>query len=232
MNYEYYYNNVPKKGKCRNNLIYTSLISSDYKTFVKWFHNDSDYHKGKNEVVDPSLMKEKFDQEVRGLLYVVEKGYENIVPRFDINYKEQKIYFEIDGADLWEQAGCDGKDYSHILPDWKEQMLDIFSIYKNIGLFKYSLHPSSYFVINGELKSINYFFSYIQSQDPPLAIRSVLSHISKERQHKLFQKIEEFQIDIDSPTPLKKIQMLAFESFKTNFDNEVMEAAKEIYKDI
>ena len=53
MNYEYYYNNVPNYGPCRNNLIYTSLISSDKKTFVQWYHNDTAYHQGKNEVVDP-----------------------------------------------------------------------------------------------------------------------------------------------------------------------------------
>ena len=31
---EYYWNNVPGAGLCRNNLIYTSLISKDEKHFV------------------------------------------------------------------------------------------------------------------------------------------------------------------------------------------------------
>ena len=34
MKYKYYYNNVPGIGLCRNNLIYTSLISEDNKIFV------------------------------------------------------------------------------------------------------------------------------------------------------------------------------------------------------
>ena len=63
-NFEYYYNNVPNKGLCRNNLIYTSLISKDKKTFCQWYYNDTEYHYGHNQVVDPSLMKEKFDREV------------------------------------------------------------------------------------------------------------------------------------------------------------------------
>ena len=34
---KYYYNNVPGKGLCRNNLIYTSLINED-KTEFKSFN--------------------------------------------------------------------------------------------------------------------------------------------------------------------------------------------------
>ena len=64
MKYEYYYNNVPGETPSRNNLIYTSLISEDKKTFVQWYHNDTEYHKGQNEIVDPDLMKEKWNREV------------------------------------------------------------------------------------------------------------------------------------------------------------------------
>lgn len=230
MKFDYYYNNVPNKGKCRNNLIYTSLISSDKKTFVKWFHNDTEYHKGKNEVVDSELMKKKFDREVNGLLYVVDKGYSDLIPNFDVDYKEQKIYFDIENVDLWELCGCKGKDYSQVLPDWDSQMLDIFRCYEKIGLYKYSLHPSSYFVINGKLKSINYFFSYIKNVDKPITIQSVLSHISKDRQKILFEKISSLGLCIDSPTPHNNLQILAFESFKSNFRDDVMESAKKIYR--
>ena len=58
MNYEYYYNNVPGDGPSRNNLIYTSLISTDKKTFVQWYYNDVTYHKNQNQVVDPAKMEE------------------------------------------------------------------------------------------------------------------------------------------------------------------------------
>ena len=61
---KYYYNNVPGQGLCRNNLIYTSLISEDKKLFCKWYHNDTEYHKGKNQVVDPDKMEEKWIREV------------------------------------------------------------------------------------------------------------------------------------------------------------------------
>jgi hypothetical protein len=227
MNFEYYYNNVPEKGLCRNNLIYTSLISLDKKTFCQWYYNDTDYHKGQNQVVDPSLMEEKFYREVK-YLSLMGEHYPNLVPEFDIDQKERKIFLNIDGVDIWEQIGCQGIDYSSVLPEWRAQMLEIFQAHKNLGLFKYSLHPSSYFVVNGQMKSINYFFTYDQA-DLPISLRSVMSHISEDRQKDLFPKMSAAGIDVDKPTSHQDIQVLAFESFKTNFDHELMELAKEIY---
>lgn len=228
--FEYYYNNVPDKGLCRNNLIYTSLISKDNQTFCQWYHNDTDYHKGQNQVVDPSLMQEKFDREVEGLFYMYDHGFGEFLPNFHIDLNERKIYLEIEGPDMWELAGCTGTDYSNVLPDWDIQMLDILQAHKDLGLYKYSLHPSSYFIVDGKLKSMNYFFTYIEGKDDPISLRSVMSHISEDRQADLFPKMEAQGIDVDAPTPHKEIQLLAFESFKTNFRDDVMEKAKEIYE--
>lgn len=222
----YYYNNVPGKGLCRNNLIYTSLISDDRKLFCQWYFSDSFYHRG-NKTVDVELMDEKFIREIK-FLKLMAKEYPQHVPTFSINEKERKIYLEIDGPDMWERAGCQGKDYSAILKNWDHQMLDIIQAHKDLGLTKYSLHPSSYFVINNKLKSINYFFTYDQN-DADISLRSVMSHISEERQEDLFPKMHKMGIDINVPTSHKKIQMLAFESFKSNFRDDVMDRAKEIY---
>lgn len=228
--FDYYYNNVPEKGLCRNNLIYTSLISDDKKTFCQWFHNDTDYHRGQNQVVDPSLMNEKFEREVNGLNYMYNKGYGDLIPTFDVDLKEKKIYLSIDGPDMWELVGCKGVDYSPVVQDWDVQMLNIFQAHKEIGLYKYSLHPSSYFIVNGRLKSMNYFFTYIDNVDAPISLRSVMSHISEDRQKDLFPKMEAAGIDVNKPTDHKTIQLLAFESFKNNFRIDVMDKAKEIYE--
>ena len=72
MNYEYYYNDIPGVGLCRNNLIYTSLISEDKKTFVQWYHNDTVYHQGQNEVIDPAKMEEKWLRELKYLTLMSE----------------------------------------------------------------------------------------------------------------------------------------------------------------
>lgn len=225
--FKYYYNNVPGKGLCRNNLIYTSLISKSKTVFCQWYHNDTDYHKGHNQVVDPSLMDEKFEREIK-YLEIMRKEYPQHIPKFSVDYEYRKVYLEVDGPDMWEIAGCQGTDYSKVLPDWDKQMLEIIQSHKDIGLTKYSLHPSSYFIVDGKLKSMNYFFTYDQTDDP-ISLRSVMSHISEDRQADLFPKMQANGIDVDAPTAHNDIQILAFDSFKTNFRDDVMEKAKEIY---
>jgi len=225
--YEYYYNNVPEKGLCRNNLIYTSLISTDSKTFCQWYYNDEGYHGGHNQVVDPTLMEEKFNREVK-FLTLMGNNFKHLVPEYDIDLKNHKIYLTIDGPDMWEMSGCRGREYSKSVVDWDTQMLEIIQAHKELGLTKYSLHPSSYFVVSGELKSMNYFFTY-DTEDVKMTVRSVLSHISEDRRKELFPKMDAMGIDIDLPVEHKDLQLLAFDSFKNNFEEEVMEMAKRIY---
>ncbi len=226
--FEYYYNDVPGKGLCRNNLIYTSLISKDRKTFCQWYHNDTDYHKGQNQVVDPELMEEKWLREVN-FITQMRNSYPDLVPNItNIDLEKRKLYFDIEGADFWQLAGPIVQDYDSVLPDWREQMFEIFKAHKVLGIYKYSLHPSSYFIVNGKLKSINYFFCY-KDNDPMISLRDVMSHISEDRQADLFPKMKAAGINVDQPTAFKDIQLLAFESFKTNFPADFMDECKKLY---
>jgi hypothetical protein len=226
--YEYYYNDVPGKGLCRNNLIYTSLINKDRSIFCQWYHNDTDYHRGQNQIVDPSLMEEKWLREVNYITQM-RNVFPDLVPKIiNIDLEARKLYFEIEGPDFWQLAGPDKQDYDSVLPNWREQMFEIFKAHKTLGIYKYSLHPSSYFVVDGKLKSINYFFCY-RDTDKPISLRSVMSHISEDRQADLLPKMKAAGIEVDQPTPFKDIQLLAFESFKTNFPADFMEECKKLY---
>jgi len=227
MEFNYYYNNVPGDGPCRNNLIYTSLISNDQKTFVQWYHNDSEYHRGQNQVVDPSLMKEKWDRELAHL-HGMSIHYPSLVPEIlEIDLLNKKIYLKIDGVDFWQRSLDGGCSFNHILPDWQEQMLEIFQAHKDMGYWKYSLHPSSYFIVDGKLKSINYFFTY--SADEKITVRDHLSHISYERQQAMKPITDAMGIDWDEPQSLKTMQILAFESFSNNYPREFIEKAKNVF---
>jgi len=226
--YEYYYNDVPGKGLCRNNLIYTSLINKDRSIFCQWYHNDTDYHRGQNQIVDPSLMEEKWLREVNYITQM-RNVFPDLVPKIiNIDLEARKLYFEIEGPDFWQLAGPDKQDYDSVLPNWREQMFEIFKAHKTLGIYKYSLHPSSYFVVDGKLKSINYFFCY-RDTDKPISLRSVMSHISEDRQADLLPKMKAAGIEVDQPTSFKDIQLLAFESFKTNFPADFMEECKKLY---
>ncbi len=223
--FEYYYNNVPGKGLCRNNLIYTSLISKDKKTFCKWYYNDTDYHKGKNQVVDPSKMEEKWLREVNYITQM-RNAYPDLIPKITkIDLERRKLYFEIDGPDFWERANCSIENYDSVVPDWQEQMIDIIKAHKSLGLHKYSMHPSSYFVVDGKLKSINYFFTYRQTE-PHISIQEVESHIYVERQDEMRKHLSSFGISWDTPQPWEIMDQLCWESFRTNYPAEFIERVK------
>jgi hypothetical protein len=224
MKYEYYYNNVPEYGKCRNNLIYTSLISGDKKTFVQWYHNDTEYHKGQNQVIDPDKMNEKWNREIC-YLYQMSQYYPDLVPEFDIKILERKIYLKIDGDDFWEQAGCNMLNYDKIVPDWQDQMIDIIKAHKDLGWHKYSMHPSSYFVVDGKLKSINYFFTY-SNDEPNISIEEVQSHIHSNRQTEMRKHLEALGIEWDKPQPWELMDQLCWSSFSTNYPAEFIERVK------
>lgn len=223
--FEYYYNNVPGKGPCRNNLIYTSLISKDKKTFVQWYYNDNVYHQGQNEVIDPAKMEEKWLREINYITQMRNK-FPDLIPTIKkIDLENKKLHLEIDGPDFWEQAGCDMANYDKILPDWQEQMLNIFRAHKSLGLHKYSMHPSSYFVVDGKLKSINYFFTY-KDFEPKISIKDVESHIYSTRQDEMRKHLKSLGIEWDTPQPWSVFDTLCWESFRTNYPADFIEKAK------
>jgi hypothetical protein len=228
MELTYYWNDVPGVGLCRNNLIYTSLMSNDKKTFVQWYFNDLEYHKGQNEVVDPSKMQEKWLREVNYLTQMRNK-YPDLVPTIiNIDLDKRKLFLEVDGVDFWNRAKCDVNNYDDVLPDWKEQMLNIIQAHKSLGLYKFSMHPSSYFIVGGKLKSINYFFTYRENEGP-ISIADHASHIYSTRQDIMRKQIEQMGLSWDKPESLKTLQMLCFESFRTNYPADFINKAKAIY---
>ncbi len=228
MDLEYYYNNVPGEGLCRNNLIYTSLISPDKKVFCQHYIVDSPYHQGKNQVVDKSLMDSKWNREIC-YLNLMKTYHPDLVPKvLDINILERKILLEIDGVDLWQQSLDRNCTFDEILPDWQEQMLTIIQAHRDLGWYKYSMHPSSYFIVNGKLKSINYFFTYSEDEGP-ITLKDHESHISLNRQRQMREYIEKIGVSWDQPEPLDVLQKLCFDSFRTNYPADFIEKAKKIY---
>jgi len=226
-NYHYYYNDVPGKGLCRNNLVYTSFINQNKTEFVQWFHNDTAYHQGQNEVMDPHLMEQKWQREVDMLLMMHHNFPEHIPDILELDYDNKKIIYGIDGVDFWEQSHTVGMDA--VLPSWREQMLEILQAHKTLGLYKYSLHPSSYFVVEGKLKSVNYFFCYHKSE-PFITVQDHLSHISHERRQYLLPKMKEMHIDMNTPTDFTSLQILCLESFRNNYPKDFIDAAIALYK--
>ncbi len=225
--FKYYYNNVPGIGLCRNNLIYTSLINDDKSEFCMLFKHNSDYHKGHEQVVDQSLMESKYDRE-RDFLLSLDVDHKDIIPEITRTDSEnQAIYFKIQGNDFWEESH--EKTYEDVLPNWQEQMMHILEKHKKLGIYKYSLHPSSYWVIDGELKNVNYFFAY-HNTEPNINVKEHLSHISTERQKQLLPQMERLGIEVDKTYPFDKLQVLCLESFRNVYPDSFIDKAISLYK--
>lgn len=221
-NFTYYYNNVPNIGLCRNNLIYTSLISQDKKTFCQWYYNDTEYHKGQNEVVDLEKMDEKWQREMH-YLHNMAYRFPDLVPEIlEVNVPERKIYLKIDGPDFWELAGCDYNNFDSVLPDWQDQMINIINAHKSLNWHKYSMHPSSYFVVEGKLKSINYFFTY-HKDESNISIQSVESHIYSTRQDEIRKHLTSLGIVWDKPQSWSTLDKLCWESFRNTYPTDFIE---------
>lgn len=224
MTFEYYYNNVPGVGLTRNNLIYTSLMNKDNTMFVQWYYNDTSYHAGQNEIIDPNKMDEKWEREVKYLKLMAQNFPQHVPKIYKIDHEEKKIFLKIDGIDFWNQAGCDQENYDTVLPDWQDQMLEIIQAHKSLGLHKYSMHPSSYFVVNGKLKSINYFFTY-HKDESIISIQEVESHIHSNRQAEMKKNLKQLGIEWDKPQPWSVMDKLCWNSFRNNYPEEFIERA-------
>jgi hypothetical protein len=172
-------------------------------------------------------MEQKWQREVDMLLMMHHNFPEHIPDILELDYDNKKIIYGIDGVDFWEQSHTVGMDA--VLPNWREQMLEILQAHKTLGLYKYSLHPSSYFVVEGKLKSVNYFFCYHKSE-PFITVQDHLSHISHERRQYLLPKMKEMHIDMNIPTDFASLQVLCLESFRNNYPKDFIDAAIALYK--
>lgn len=229
MNFTYYYNQKKGENPWRNNLIYTSLISEDKKVFVKWYHNDTEYHKGKNEVVDPALMEEKWEREVK-FIQVMKQLHPEIVPEIlDIDFTNRKIFLQIAGVDLWQLSlDRDECPYEDIVPDWQEQMLHILKLHRDAGLYKFSLHPSSYFIIDGKLRNINYFFTH-EAKEQTISINSFLSHVSHGRRVVLKEVTDKLGVQWDEEISLNTMQRIVINCFADQYPADFISKALQLY---
>jgi hypothetical protein len=204
------------------------MISKDKKTFVQWYYNDTEYHQGKNQIIDPALMNDKWARELC-FLHRMADHRPDLVPEIkDIDLINKKISLKIDGVDFWQQSLDRNCSFDAVLPDWQEQMLDILQAHRDLGFYKYSLHPSSYFVVEGKLKSINYFFCHTEDE-VEVHLSHFRSHISLDRQAKLEGYFAAHNLSWDSVLPYRTLQMMTFESFRSNYPDEFIEKAKQIY---
>jgi hypothetical protein len=200
-------------------------MSEDRKIFCQWYKTDSDYHAGHDQRVNGELMEEKWQREMH-FLHNMAHHYPDMVPKIlDVNIPERKIYLEVDGNDFWQQSLDSNRSFDELLPDWQEQMLAIIKAHHEHGWYKYSMHPSSYFIVDGKLKSINYFFTY-HKDEKPITIENHVSHIHSKRQVEMRKHTDQLGISWTEPQPFELLEDLCWESFSNMYPRDFIEKAK------
>jgi hypothetical protein len=200
-------------------------MSADKKIFVQHYTTEGDYHKGQNQVVNPALMKEKWLREVNYLTQMRNK-YPDLIPKIlKIDLDNCKLFLEVDGPDFWQRSLDANCSFDEILPDWQDQMINIIQAHRSMGWYKYSMHPSSYFIVGGKLKSINYFFTY-RKDEANISIADVESHIYSTRQDEMRKHLDSLGIEWNKPQPFDVLEQLCWESFRTNYPADFIERVK------
>lgn len=224
--FEYYYNHVPGAGLCRNNLVYTSKIDRQNKLFSVHYTYDQMYHM--NKCLSEDALEIRWQREIKFTKQMIKSFPEHVLEIKHINMDTREIIFNIKGDDFWQLANCNHENYNDVLPDWQEQIIKILKDYRRAGIWKYSLHPSSFFVVDGKLKNINHFFCY-NDNEQHVAITEVLDHISDDRKDKLLKYLDAKNIQVTDSAPWGTYAQICLESFKSNYPTGFIERAKEIY---
>ena len=83
-------------------------------------------------------------------------------------------------------------------------------------------------MVDGKLRTVNHFFCY-SNDEPEVSIESVLDHISKDRQAKLFEYLNTNGIDPSKTFSFKFYGGVVLDNFKHDYPEDYIELAKKIY---
>lgn len=224
-NWDHYYN-LEGDEWVRANLVYTPYVSPDKKTFCMSFNRDPEYHKYPEEEVlwNEEELETRFQRELE-----FQRRASKFMPTLrikDADYVHRTIFLEWPGDDFLTQR----MKNPDICPDWQEQWTELIKKMWMAKISKFSLHPNSWTVRNGELVPFNWFFSY-DTNEKPIAIRSVLRQISAGRLEKMQAVLAEHGLDLDTPYPIPLLQEVAFNSFRANYPQELIDNIIKLHKE-
>jgi hypothetical protein len=215
------YWNLEGSQLVRANLVYTAYVSPDRKNFCQWFFRDSRYHHDptENSCWTDELLEDRFNREIK--FHDRARKHMPTLPIVDIDQKERKVVYEWPGDDfLMQSIYAGGRE--KLLPDWQDQMTLLIHKMKKSHITKLSLHPNSWTVMQGTLVPFNWFFSYDSEKDTD-SFENLLIQISQGRMEKLEPILTRLNIDKTREYPVEKLQIAALESFRANYDNDLID---------
>lgn len=223
-----YYWNEEQGNRFRANLVYTAYISADKKTLKMSFNRDINYHSDLKENLDwtEELLTERFNRELK--FHKIASAVIPVAEILDVKYHKREIYIKFPGNDFY-MMGQDSS-YHQVLPNWKEQIIQRFEEMWSLNLIKLSLHPNSWIVYEDNiLRPFNWFFTFDRNEID-LSLNDILIQISDNRRSSLLNILRINKWNMEEKYNLDRLQDIALESFKKNYDTELIEKLKIIKK--
>jgi hypothetical protein len=90
------------------------------------------------------------------------------------------------------------------------------------NITKLSLHPNSWTVRDGVLVPFNWFYCY-DTDTGTDSFENMSIQISQGRKENVYPILEKFGIDWEEQYSVKKLQLVAFNSFRNNYPKELID---------
>lgn len=223
-NWDLYWN-IEGTDCYRANLVYTAYRSPDKKHFCQWFIRDIRYHNDndENSLWTEQLLEDRFRKEIK--FHAVASQSMPTLKIVEIDELQRKIIYEWPGDDFFMQSIYAGSREA-VLPNWKEQWVELIEKMWQSNITKLSLHPNSWTVDNGVLIPFNWFYCY-DTDTGTDSFSNMSIQISSGRKENLYPILEKFNIDWDKEYPVKDLQLIAFNSFRNNYPKELIDGVIE-----
>lgn len=213
----------------RSNLVYTPRVNSDRTIFCMDFNRDFNFHNKpeENKLWTDDMLLERFNRELKFHDMAKSCGIP-VLEILEVDYSNRRIFTEWYDTDFF-MLGYKNQGFDNVLPDWREQWLNIMeTLWKN-NILKISLHPNSFAVKNGKLVAFNWFFTF-ENNEMDTSLLNYLPQISTERFEKLEPILKKFNITKSGPLKLRTMQELALNVFVSNYPKELMDEAISVFK--
>lgn len=215
------YWNLEGTEQVRANLVYSAYISPDKKHFCQWFKRDDNYHtdREENALWTDALLEDRFRKE---LFYHNHASKSMpVLDIADVDEATRKVVYKWPGNDFLMQSIVSGSRESTLL-NWQDQWVSLIRKMWTANITKLSLHPNSWTVRDGELVPLNWFYCY-DTDTGTDSFENMSIQISPGRKETLYSIIEKYNMDFTTMYPVKKLQRVAFNSFKKNYPTELMD---------
>ena len=169
-----YYRKISQGQEVESNLIYTPTVNPEGTVMCMHYCIDTEYRNNTPSALTPELVEWFFEREVK---FLVELQHLNCTPEvYEIDHKNKKIFIEWNNETLSQIVNDPNRSIDNEIPNWKNQLKEIFKDFHDAEHYKLSLYPHCFFIgKNDQIKTIDYYA--VVPHDQPFIERKIIEGI-------------------------------------------------------